>query len=145
MGLYNIKGDNSPGKYRNLSFYLNIQKLHLLEMNYDLLVLSFFHVLYRLHFKCYRDTFTTVFKVSRTLWEMKGKSCRSPKHRPFKAGFSLSTTLFLEGQPVKRFARSHMISRGLLFLFHYPSLGPSIYQTRHGYGETLKVGVKVII
>lgn len=41
MGLYNIKGDNSPGKYRNLSFYLNVQKLHLLEMNYDLLVLFF--------------------------------------------------------------------------------------------------------
>lgn len=57
----------------------------------------------------------------------------------------VSACLFLEGQPVKRFDLSHMISRGFLFLFHYPSLGPSIYQTRHGYGETLKVGVKVII
>lgn len=143
MGLYNIKGDNSPGKYRNLSFYLNVQKLHLLEMNYDLLVLFFMSYTGFIS-NAIEIRLPLFFKVSSTLWEMKGKSCRSPKHRPFKAGFSLSTTLFLEGQPVKRFDRNHMISRGLLFLFHYPSLGPSIYQTRL-YGETLKVGVKVII
>lgn len=144
MGLCNITGANSPGKNRNLSFDLNVQKLHLLEMNYDLLVLFLMSYTGFIS-NAIEIRLPLFFKVSRTLWEMKGKSFRSPKHRIFKAGLSLSTTLFLEGQPVKRFDRSHMISRGLLFLFHYPSLGPSIYQTRHGYGETLKVGVKVII
>lgn len=66
---YDINRDNSLGRF--LSFYLNVPNLHLLEMNYHLLVLAFFFISYKglseFHFKYCKNTFLFCLELTGTL------------------------------------------------------------------------------